>query len=103
MILIFTSFITVKASTQIIDLVDIILEQQENTTNDKIRYVSTLELSNGVTLNDITKIDMQLSLSKAGETTLTTEKELFSVYDSIAGTNGKAKIDNTYYSVFTIT
>lgn len=103
LILVGFSATAVNAATTTANNVDVALEQQENTTNDKIRYISTLELSNGVTLNDITKIDMQLSLSKAGETTLTTEKELFSVYDTVTGTNGKAKIDNTYYSVFTIT
>ena len=103
LILVGFSATSVNAATTTANNVDVVLEQQENTTNDKIRYVSTLELSNGVTLNDITKIDMQLSLSKAGETTLSTEKELFSVYDTVTGTNGKAKIDNTYYSVFTIT
>ena len=94
---------SVNAATTTANNIDVILEQQENTTNDKIRYISTLELSNGADLQDITKIDMELSLSKAGETTLTTEKELFSVYDTVTGTNGKAKAANTYYAVFTIT
>ena len=77
LILVGFSATSVNAATTTANNVDVVLEQQENTTNDKIRYVSTLELSNGVTLNDITKIDMQLSLSKAGETTLSTEKNYF--------------------------
>ena len=93
----------VNAATTTLENIDVILEQQENTSNDKIRYISTLELSNNAKLSDITKIDMQLSLSKSGETTKYAEKSLTSVYDTITGTNGKAKAQDTYYAVFTVT
>ena len=47
----------VNAATTTLENIDVILEQQENTSNDKIRYISTLELSNNAKLSDITKID----------------------------------------------
>ena len=93
----------VNAATATLENVDVILEQQENTSSDKIRYISTLELSNNAKLSDITKIDMKLSLSKSGETTKYAEAELLSVYDTVTGTNGKAKTADTYYAVYTIT
>lgn len=50
LILVGFSATAVNAATTTANNVDVVLEQQENTTNDKIRYISTLELSNGVTL-----------------------------------------------------
>ena len=83
------------------------LEQQENDTTGnetKIRYIATIE--NLYDLDDISKItfnfylykyDSVESYSKNG--TFTTTK----VYESVSGTNGKAKVDHTYYAVFTLT
>ena len=81
--------------------IDVSLEYQENTDGTKIRYVSTITPLED--LSSVTKIDIKLTISKDGEdsrqTTITTTK----VYDEIQGTNGKAKKENTYYSVYTIT
>ncbi|RIA75834.1 arabinogalactan endo-1,4-beta-galactosidase [Anaeroplasma bactoclasticum] len=83
------------------------LEQQENdsTGNEtKIRFICTIE--NVSDLNSISKITFNFylynyistgSYSENGTYTTTT------VYDSVEGTNGKNKIDNTYYAVFTLT
>ena len=83
------------------------LEQQENDTTGnetKIRYIATIE--NLYDLNDIAKITFNFYLYKyndvnsyAKEGTFTTTK----VYESVAGTNGKVKVDHTYYAVFTLT
>jgi hypothetical protein len=81
--------------------VDVLLEQQESINDDKIRYVSTLVLSNAATLDDITKIDIEFQLSKAGKETKEAELSLFSVYESVTGAYGKT--DNTYYAVYTVT
>ena len=89
------------ASTAIKDKVAVTLEQQESINDDKIRYVSTLVLSDGATLADITKIDVEFSLSKAGEETRSAEVSLTSVYDSVVGAYDQK--DNTYYAVFTVT
>jgi hypothetical protein len=89
------------ASATLIDRVDILIEQQEIVTNDKIRYVSKFVLSDGATLDDITKIDVELQLSKAGNDTKETEVSLTTVYDEVIGAFDK--VDDTYYAVMTIT
>ena len=98
----FLGFARVFASAPMSDFVDVKLEQQESITDDKIRYISTLELD-GATLADIVTIDMELTLSKQGKETLDAYLSLTKVYDSIPGTNGKEKIDDTYYAVHTLT
>lgn len=95
--------ISLKADGVLSDKVSILLEQQESLTQDKIRYVSTLTLDDGITLDDITSIDVSISLKKANEETKNTSTTLTKVYDSITGANGKEKKDNTYYAVLTIT
>ena len=99
----FGSFITIYAAAPLTSLIDVELEQQESLVNDKIRYVSTLELSGSATLEDITTIDVELSLIKSGQATRNTEVSITKVFDSISGTNGKPQVDNTYYAVYTIT
>ena len=95
--------ISLKADGVLSDKVSILLEQQESLTQDKIRYVSTLTLDDGITLDDITSIDVSISLKKANEETKNTSTTLTKVYDSITGANGKEKKDNTYYAILTIT
>lgn len=83
------------------------LEQQENDTlgsETKIRYIATIE--NLYDLNDISEIVFHFYLYKynsegsySKDGTFTTTK----VYESVSGTNGKDKVDNTYYAVFTLT
>ena len=83
------------------------LEGQENNTlgsETKIRYIATIE--NVSDLNEIKSIRFNYYLYKyistgsySNSATYTTTK----VYDEVLGTNGKAKVDNTYYAVFTVT
>ena len=95
------SCFAVKAASTKADDIDVILEQQENAANDKIRFISTM--TPVTDLASITKIDLNFTLSKAGETTLHASRTTTQVYDKVLGTNGKDKASNTYYSVFTIT
>ena len=95
LILGFANFVTIYAAQPLVDLVDVLLEQQESLTNDKIRYVSTFELSGSATLDDITNIDVELSLSKPGQSTRNAEVSITKIFDSISGTNGKEQIANT--------
>lgn len=95
------SCFAVKAAGTKADDIDVILEQQENAANDKIRFISTM--TPVTDLSSITKIDLNFTLSKAGETTLHASRTTTQVYDEVSGTNGKDKASNTYYSVFTIT
>lgn len=95
---------TARANALIKDSIDTTLEYQVNASEDSMRFISTMVLNDSKTLDDITKIDMDFKLTKRGETdknsiTKTTTK----VYESISGPNGKAKVDNTYYAVLTIT
>ena len=83
------------------------LEGQENNTlgsETKIRYIATIE--NVSDLNEIKSIRFNYYLYKyistgsySNSATYTTTK----VYDEVLGTNGKAKVDNTYYAVFKLT
>lgn len=83
------------------------LEQQENdsTGNEtKIRFICTIE--NVSDLNSISKITFNFYLYKYISTGSYSENGTYTtttVYDSVEGTNGKNKIDNTYYAVFTLT
>lgn len=95
---------TVRADALIKDSIDTTLEYQVNASGDSMRFISTMVLNDSKTLNDITKIDMDFKLTRSGQddkdsVTKTTTK----VYESISGENGKAKVDNTYYAVLTIT
>ena len=95
---------TARADALIKDSIDTTLEYQVNAGGDSMRFISTMVLNDSKTLNDITKIDMDFKLTKSGQddkdsVTKTTTK----VYESISGANGKAKVDNTYYAVLTIT
>ena len=96
-------FIETQAQGTLIDSIDVSLEQQESQINDKIRYVSTMVLNSSTTLEDISNINLEISISKTGQETKSTSVALQNVYSSIAGTNGKAEIDNTYYAIYTIT
>lgn len=95
---------TARANALIKDSIDTTLEYQVNASGDSMRFISTMVLNDSKTLNDITKIDMDFKLTKSEQddkdsVTKTTTK----VYESISGKNGKAKVDNTYYAVLTIT
>ena len=94
--------LSIEAKGMMDDSVDVLLEQQQSNTSDKIRYISTINLSNDVTLDDIETINMQLELTKDGMHQKATH-ELKGVYDCVSGKNGKVMKDNTYYAVFTIT
>ena len=92
--------LAVSASQPYVDAINVSLEAQENASSDKIRYISTM--TPVMDLDSITKIDINLTLSKNGvtkEKTITT----YTVYDEVTGTNGKSKIENNYYAVFTVT
>lgn len=93
--------VTTKAANTLADTIDVQLEQQENKTNNKIRYVATM--SNVEDLANIVDIEITFTLSKEGETSRTAKRTITSVYTSIAGTNGKPEVDNTYYAVYTLT
>lgn len=83
--------------------IDTSLEYQVNSNGSSMRFISTLVLNNNRTLDDITSIDMDFSLTKDGVTKLSKTKTTTRVYESISGENGKNKADNTYYAVYTIT
>lgn len=93
----------VKAAGNYIESINVLLEAQQNATKDSVRYISTLELTNDAKLSDIEKIDVELTLSKAGEETKHATGSLTNVYNRVGGANGKPKADNTYYAVYTIT
>jgi hypothetical protein len=61
--------IVTNAASTIASKISVTLYQQENATNNKIRYVATM--SNVDNLSEIIDIDINFSLSKAGETTRT--------------------------------
>ena len=88
------SCVAVNAAATKADQIDVILEQQENTTNDKIRFISTM--TPVTDLASITKINLNFTLSKSGETTKTASITTTNVYDEVSGTNGKDKVDDTY-------
>ena len=90
-----------RAGQAISEKIDVSLLQQENAANNKIRYVATIE--NVDNLNEIVDIDIHFTLSKSGQTTRTATKKTTKVYTSIAGTNGFAAKENTYYAVYTVT
>ena len=96
-------FIETFAAGTYINNIDVSLEQQESVSNDKIRYVSTITLNNDATLDNITEIDVELSISKDGQTSKSNTAKLTNVYSSIGGANGKSEIANTYYAIYTIT
>ena len=91
----------VNASASYADTIGVSLEQQENTKGDKIRFISTMTPVTDLT--SITKINLNFTLSKAGEATKNASITTTSVYDEVTGTNGKNKVSNTYYSVYTLT
>ena len=91
----------VNASASYADTIGVSLEQQENTEGDKIRFISTMTPVTDLT--SITKINLNFTLSKAGEATKNASITTTSVYDEVTGTNGKNKASNTYYSVYTLT
>ncbi|MCR5231960.1 MAG: hypothetical protein K6B64_04860, partial [Acholeplasmatales bacterium] len=90
-----------RAGQSIVDKIDVSLLQQENAAGNKIRYVATIE--NVDNLNEIVDIDIHFTLSKSGQTTRTATDKTTKVYTSIAGTNGFAAAENTYYAVYTVT
>ena len=95
---------TVNAEALIKDSIDTTLEYQVNSSQNSMRFISTMVLNNNTTLDDITKIDMDFKLTKSGEedkNSKTVTKT--TVYEAISGENGKPKADDTYYAVFTIT
>ena len=67
LILVGFSATAVNAATTTANNVDVALEQQENTTNDKIRYISTLELSNGVTITFRSKVTTMIRGGSYGD------------------------------------
>ena len=97
-----TSF-AVNAQGNYIENIDVLLQAQENTTKDSVRYISTLVLSNDAKLDDVEKIDVELTLSKSGQETKYATDSINHVYDCVSGANGKAKVNNTYYAVYTLT
>ena len=95
------SCVAVNANASYADTIGVSLEQQENTQGDKIRFISTMTPVTDLT--SITKINLNFTLSKAGEATKNASITTTSVYDEVTGTNGKNKVSNTYYSVYTLT
>ena len=95
------SCVAVNANASYADTIGVSLEQQENTQGDKIRFISTMTPVTDLT--SITKINLNFTLSKAGEATKNASITTTSVYDEVTGTNGKDKVSNTYYSVYTLT
>ena len=83
------------------DNIEVKLEQQENATSDKIRYICTL--SNVDDINSIESISVNLFIYKYGEGSKEAVEEINKVYTSVSGTNGKERIDNTYYAIFILT
>ncbi len=95
---------TVNADTTIKDDIDTILEYQTSTDGSTMRFISTIELKNDRTLDNITNIELYFDLSKDGEQTKRSKTTIETkVYEEIKGENGKPKKDDTYYSVFKIT
>lgn len=80
------------------DEISVKLEQQEDTTKDKIRYVCTI--SNCLDLSSINSITVNLFIYKYGEGSKTATDSITKVYESISGANGKSSQDNTYYAVY---
>ena len=93
--------IVTNASSTIASKISVTLYQQENATNNKIRYVATM--SNVDNLSEIIDIDINFSLSKAGETTRTAKVTTTKVYTSIANSSEFQESENTYYAIYTIT
>lgn len=83
------------------DNISISLEQQESSDMEKVRYILVME--NVDNLSDISTIQADLFLYKYGETAKKTTYDIEKVYESVTGTNGKAKVENTYYAVLTLT
>lgn len=83
------------------DNISISLEQQESSDMEKVRYILVME--NVDNLSDISTIQADLFLYKYGETAKKTTYDIEKVYESVTGTNGKTKVDNTYYAVLTLT
>ena len=95
---------TVNADTTIKEDIDTILEYQTSTDGSTMRFISTIELKNDRTLDNITNIELYFDLSKDGEETKRSKTTIETkVYEEIKGENGKPKKDDTYYSVFKIT
>jgi hypothetical protein len=85
------------------DTINTKLEYQMNAAGTSMRFISTMEL-NGKSLDDITSIEMNFKLTKNGEQDKDSiPQTTTTVYESISGENGKAKVDGTYYAVATIT
>ena len=93
--------IVTNAASTISSKILVTLYQQENATNNKIRYVATM--SNVDDLSEIIDIDINFSLSKAGETTRTAKVTTTKVYTSIANSSEFQESENTYYAIYTIT
>jgi len=83
------------------DNISLLLEQQESSDMENVRYILTMQ--NVDSLSDITNISADLFLYKYGETAKKTSYDIKKVYESVSGTNGKSKEDNTYYAVLTLT
>lgn len=92
--------VSTKATTTLANTIDVQLEQQENKANNKIRYIATI--SNVEDLSYIDDIEITFTLSKEGEADRTAKRNITSVYTSVAGTNGKPEVDNTYYALFQV-
>lgn len=84
------------------EVIDTTLEYQLNAAGNSIRFISTMKL-NGKTLDDITSIDMDFTLTQGDQTVHSKPQSTTTVYEEITGENGKDKVDGTYYAVFTIT
>lgn len=73
-----------------------VLEQQENADNTAIRYIATLsKVSN---INEIVSWNATITVGTKNHTF----DNQTAVYTSVAGTNGKEEVTNTYYLVATL-
>ena len=94
------SLVTRAEGTTYADDIDTKLEYQISSDGSDIRYISTMELKNDRTLNDITSIQMKFIITD-GIVDRSRIETTTTVYDKITGT--KDQVDNTYYAVFKIT
>lgn len=94
------SLVTRAEETTYKDDIDTKLEYQISSDGSDIRYISTMELKNGRTLNDITSIQMEFTITD-GTVKRSRIETTTTVYDKITGT--KDRVDDTYYAVFKIT
>lgn len=94
------SLVTRAEETTYKDDIDTKLEYQISSDGSDIRYISTMELKNDRTLNDITSIQMEFIITD-GTVDRSRIETTTTVYDRITGT--KDRVDDTYYAVFKIT